>query len=41
MVKSTHTYPPPEVRNQIILININGDLVLREKATLPLISGRV
>ena len=40
MANSTHTYAPDD-RNQSILININGDLVPREKATLPLTSGRV
>ena len=33
MANSTHTYAP-DVRNQSILININGDLVPREQATV-------
>ena len=33
MVNSTHTYSPDE-RNSSILININGELIPREKATV-------
>ena len=33
MTNSTHSYAPDE-RNESILININGDLVPREQATV-------